>query len=83
MNLTIDATIGITNTVAPNKYGIIRRILEVSIPNSTVHIYGSCLYMGNPDNGSTLDLHIELGNLSLFVRNYLENGLKFPILHYL
>lgn len=79
MYLTIDPSIGITNEVAPNKYEIIRRALENSIPNFTVHIYGSCLYMGNPDNDNALDLHIELSNFSLFDRIYLENGKKIPI----
>lgn len=80
MSPTIDATFGIRNKAVPDKYEMIRRSLEDSIPNSTVHIYGSCLYMGNASS-STLDLHIELGNFPFFTRNYLQNGIKFLILH--
>lgn len=50
-------------------YEIIRQSVEDAIPNCTVHIYGSCLYMTNPDNKPTeLDLHIEFGKFALIRR---------------
>lgn len=57
-------------------YEIIRQSVEDAIPNCTVHIYGSCLYMTNPDNKPTdLNLYIEFGKFAhWFVGIYLENG---------
>lgn len=47
-------------------YEIIRRSVEDAIPNCTVHIYGSCLYMTNPDNKpADLNLYIEFGKFAL------------------
>lgn len=59
-----------------NQYEIIRQSVEDALPNSTVHIYGSCLYLKNPKNKPTeIDLHVEFGKFPMICRIYLENGI--------
>lgn len=58
-------TCGMKDKTAQSVYETIRQSVEDSVPLSSVHIYGSCLYMNDPDNKLTeLDLYIDFGKFA-------------------
>lgn len=79
MPLNVSAVCGIQNaTTAPSAYEIIRQSVEATIPSSIVRIYGSCLYMCNPDDKTTaLDLCIEFGKIRIISGKWLEKDNHF------